>query len=265
MFQLVLYLGHTLFQTHTESNIIHIYTHTCAMVKPWYVGYSHPSNTWYTIYINGMLASGNLLPFAMDETTINKQWGYNWIMKVDWSLVGPDAFWYTLSSIWGLTCGKLAIPYWLVELCKILLTCSLDGCIDKQKRHLTPQTTSLYIYIYIQHYIQYVLLQFWGFSTAIFKQHLKNFIKSYWELVIAGSFSIFSSLTSGSLGQSLSPVNTDTGTQDQVVLQNLWLAPGFGVCARKGLSEIRNIGVSMNGESPIAGWFIREKPSINGW
>ena len=46
----------------------------------------------YHIYINGMLASGNLLPFAMDETTINKQWGYNWIMKVDWSLVGPDAF-----------------------------------------------------------------------------------------------------------------------------------------------------------------------------
>ena len=43
-------------------------------------------------YINGMLPSGNLLPFAMDETTINKQWGYNWIMMVDWSLVGPDAF-----------------------------------------------------------------------------------------------------------------------------------------------------------------------------
>ena len=78
--------------THTVKHYTYIYTHmrhgqtmVCGIQSP-------IQHLIYHIYKMVCQPLAICYRFAMDETTINKQWWYNWIMKVDWSLVGPDAF-----------------------------------------------------------------------------------------------------------------------------------------------------------------------------
>ena len=90
-------------------NYICIYTYTyitCDMChgQIWHAGYNHAANTWYTI-------CKRRYPLAICYPVLwmkqqNKQWVYNGVMNVGWSLMGLKAFWWkqkATSSIWGWT------------------------------------------------------------------------------------------------------------------------------------------------------------------